>query len=100
MECYEAHPEKQLALIFLDAEKAFDNVSWNFMLEMLRVLEVGEDFERMITVIYTHQKARIRIHGELTGKIQICKGTREGCPLSLLLFIWTLEILNTAIRED
>lgn len=38
------------------------------MLEMLRTLEVGESFERMITAIYTQQTARIRIHGELTEK--------------------------------
>ena len=35
LEYYEMHPEKQLMLIFLDAEKAFDNINWEFMLSQL-----------------------------------------------------------------
>lgn len=35
LEYYETHPEKQMALIFLDAQKAFDNVSWQFMIHQL-----------------------------------------------------------------
>lgn len=31
LECYEKHLDKQVALIFLNAEKAFDNVSWTFI---------------------------------------------------------------------
>lgn len=32
LEYYEVHSEKQLTLLFLDAQKVFDNVSWKFML--------------------------------------------------------------------
>ena len=44
LEYYEAHPEKQMAMIFLDAEKAFDNLDWNFLLYTLETLQVGKDF--------------------------------------------------------
>ena len=32
IEYLEKHPEKQAALIFLEAEKAFDNLNWNFLI--------------------------------------------------------------------
>lgn len=73
LENYDAHPEKQLALIFLHAEKAFDNVNWNFMLEMLQVLNVGRKFQNKIEAIYTKQTARIRINGGLTEEIELIK---------------------------
>ena len=33
LEYYDTHPEKQMMLIFLAKEKAFDNVAWEFMLQ-------------------------------------------------------------------
>lgn len=33
------HPEKQMAMIFLDAEKAFDNVKWQFLIEQMREMD-------------------------------------------------------------
>ena len=97
LENYEAHPEKQMAVIFLDAEKAFDDLNWNFMLHQLEVLQVGERFLKLIKAIYTQQKAKV--NGELTKEIQIQKGIRQGCPRSPLLFILTLEILTEQIRD-
>lgn len=44
IEFYDKHLEKEIGLIFLDAEKAFDNLDWSFMLEMLIKMEIGEAF--------------------------------------------------------
>lgn len=100
MEYYEQHPEKQMATIFIDAEKAFDNVSWKFMKEQLKRTIGDEDFVRMINMIYETQKVKIIINGECTDYIGIYRGTCQGCPLSPLLFILTLEVLNNSIREN
>uniref|UniRef100_A0A8C6VAE5 Reverse transcriptase domain-containing protein n=1 Tax=Naja naja TaxID=35670 RepID=A0A8C6VAE5_NAJNA len=100
LEYYEAHPEKQMALMFLDAQKAFDNVSWRFMLLQLTQMGFGKNCIRAIETIYSEQTARVLINGELTEPINIRKGTRQGCPLSPLLFVLTLEGLNRCIRED
>lgn len=40
LEYYEGHMEEQLALIFLDPQKAFDNVNWKFMLELLEDMQM------------------------------------------------------------
>ena len=58
LEYYEAHPEKQMALIFFDAEKAFDSMNWNFFLTQLQLMEAGEKFIGDIKAIYSKQEAR------------------------------------------
>uniref|UniRef100_A0A2D4K2X5 Reverse transcriptase domain-containing protein n=1 Tax=Micrurus paraensis TaxID=1970185 RepID=A0A2D4K2X5_9SAUR len=100
MEYYEAHPEKQMALIFLDAQKAFDNVNWRFMSLQLVQMGFGKKFTQAIETIYHKQSAKVMINEELTEPIDINKGTRQGCPLSPLLFVLTLEVLNRNIRQD
>uniref|UniRef100_A0A2D4KI84 Reverse transcriptase domain-containing protein n=1 Tax=Micrurus paraensis TaxID=1970185 RepID=A0A2D4KI84_9SAUR len=100
LEYYEAHPEKQMALIFLDAQKAFDNVNWRCMLLQLIQMGFGKKFVQAIETIYCKQSAMVMINGELTESININKGTRQGCPLSPLLFVLTLEVLNRNIRQD
>ena len=42
----------------------------------------------------------IIINGEKLKAFPLKSGTRQGCPLSPLLFNIVLEVLDTAIRED
>lgn len=58
LEYYEAQAEKQLALIFLDAEKVFDNVSLSFIMEPLKAIEAGEKFSQMIQAVCAQQTHR------------------------------------------
>uniref|UniRef100_A0A670HPA6 Reverse transcriptase domain-containing protein n=1 Tax=Podarcis muralis TaxID=64176 RepID=A0A670HPA6_PODMU len=92
--------DKQGVLLFVDAEKAFDNVSWEFMLKYLESMEVGAEFYNGIKAIYTDQKAKLIINNEESREIIVSKGTRQGCPLSPLLFIMILEILLNSIRNN
>uniref|UniRef100_A0A670J4I4 Reverse transcriptase domain-containing protein n=1 Tax=Podarcis muralis TaxID=64176 RepID=A0A670J4I4_PODMU len=48
-------------LIFVDAEKAFDNICWSFMKKNLQGMGVGQGFENGIGAIYSEQKAKIRV---------------------------------------
>uniref|UniRef100_A0A803TGC1 Reverse transcriptase domain-containing protein n=1 Tax=Anolis carolinensis TaxID=28377 RepID=A0A803TGC1_ANOCA len=100
IEFYEKNHQDELALLSLDAEKAFDNLNWDFLKLLLKEIDIGYHFSNVIEAIYGRQEAKIIINGQETSKIEISKGTRQGCPLSPLLFIMTLEILLNKIRED
>lgn len=98
LEYYLKHPEKKLGLIFLDAQKAFDNVNWNFILEQLESMHTGDSFSRLIKAIYSQQKAKIKVNGDLSEEIMIEKGVGKAAHYPLLILM--LEILNNVIRSD
>uniref|UniRef100_A0A803TU04 Reverse transcriptase domain-containing protein n=1 Tax=Anolis carolinensis TaxID=28377 RepID=A0A803TU04_ANOCA len=100
IEYYEKNRQREMAFLFLDAEKAFDSVNWFCILEILSEMDIGFYFKNAIKKIYSKQSARIIINGELSDTLEIKKGTRQGCPLSPLLFILTSEILLDAIRKN
>ena len=50
--------------------------------------------------IYDKPTANIILNGEKLKAFPLKSGTREGCPLSLLLFNIVLEVLATAIRAE
>ena len=81
-------------LLFLDFQKAFDSLHWNFIQECLKKLGFKNDFCRWIRTIYNSPIALLKINGFISGKIPLFKGIRQGCPLSALLFIICTEFLS------
>ena len=53
----------------------------------------------MVKAIYDKLTADIILSGEKLKVFPLRSGTRQGCPLSPLLFSIVLEVLATAIRE-
>lgn len=92
-------PAGKIGFFFLDAEKAFDNINWQFMKKVLEEMSF-HIFFYTINNIYSKQNAAIRINNELTQTFLVQRGTSQGCPLSPLLFILTLEILLKNIQRD
>ena len=54
----------------------------------------------IIKAIYDKPRANIILNGEKLKPFPLRSGTRQGCPLSPLLFNIVLEVLSTAIREE
>ena len=54
----------------------------------------------IVKAIYDKPIANIILNGEKPESIPLRSGTRQGCPLSPLLFNIGLEVLATAIREE
>lgn len=90
--------EEPMLLLSLDAEKAFDRLNWSFMFHVLRSFGVGGPFLQALCGLYSRPSATIRLPHALSRPIFIRNGTRQGCPLSPLIFVLCIEPLAAAIR--
>ena len=54
----------------------------------------------IVKAIYDKLTANIILNGEKLKAFPLRSGTRQGCPLSRLLFNIVLEVQATGIRED
>ena len=86
-------------IISIDAEKASDKIQHQFMIKTLQKAGIEGTYLNIIKAIYHKPTANIVLNGEKLKPLPLRSGTRQGCPLSPLLFNIVLEVLATAIRR-
>ena len=87
-------------IISIDVEKAFDKIKHAFMVKTLQKAGIEGTHLNNITAIYDKPTASVTLNGEKLKAFPLKSGTRQGCPLSPLLFKIVLEVLATAIRAE
>ena len=91
--------DKNHMIISIDAKKAFDKIQHPFMIKTLQKMGIKGAYLNIVKAIYDKPTANIILNGEKLKTSPLRSGTRQGCPLSPLLFNIVLEVLATAIRE-
>ena len=87
-------------IISIDAEKTFENIQHPLMIKTLQKICIEGTYLSIVTAIYDQATADITLNGEKLKASPLRSGTRQGCPLSPLLFNIVLEVLATSIREE
>ena len=87
-------------IISIDAEKAFDKIQHPFMIKTLQKEDIEGTYLNIIKAVCDKPTANIILNGENLKPFPLRSGTRQGCPLSPVLFNIVLEVLATAIREE
>ena len=91
---------KNHMIISIDVEKAFDKIQHPFMIKTLQRMGIEGTYLNIVKTIYDKPTANIILNGEKLKAFPLRSGTRQGCPLSPLLFNIVLEVLATAISEE
>ena len=85
--------------ISIDAEKAFDKIQHPFMIKSLQKMGIEGTYLNIVKAIYDKPTANIILNGEKLKTSPLRSRTRQGCPLSPLLFNIVWEVLATAEKK-
>ena len=92
--------DKNHIIISIDVGKAFDKIQHPFLIKTLSKVGIEGAFLNIIKAIYERPTANNILNGQKLRAFPLRSGTRQGCPLSPLLFKIVWEVLATVIRQE
>ena len=87
-------------MLALDYTKAFDSLDFHFIYKTFEHFGFGEKFQKWIKIIFNGGKSCVANNGYISENFEILRSTRQGDPISPLIFILGLEILFITLRAD
>ena len=88
------------AIICIDQMKAFDRVDWSFLFKTLKKFGFGPNFIQWVKLCYTDIYSAMHTNGFLSTFFKLERGTRQGCPLSALLYVLIAEVFSVNVRKE
>ena len=86
-----------MCVMKIDISKAFYSVQWSFVLRILAALGIPGKFIHWISLCISTPSFSVQVNGELAGYFQSARGLRQGCSLSLYLFVLCMNVLSHKI---
>ena len=84
----------------MDQQKAFDMVSHEWLALVLKRGNFGTNFIKWVTLLYEGATSKVVVNGALSEAFELGRGVRQGDPLSMILYVLSLEPLLESIRQD
>ena len=92
--------EDKTCILSMDQQKAFDMVSHEWLGLVLSRGNFGRNFIKWINLLYEGATAKVVVNGTTSESFELGRGVRQGDPLSMALYVLTLEPLLEGIRQD
>ena len=80
----------QGAVISLDWTKAFDRVDHSFLYKTMEKMGFSVEFILLVKMFCSDKKSSLQINGNILEKFDIGRGIRQGCPMSMILYVITV----------
>jgi hypothetical protein len=86
-------------MIKLDIARAFDSVAWPFILDVLAYLGFDRAWRDWLSALLSTSSTRFLMNGTPGDRICHTCGLRQGDPLSPMIFVLVMEVLNGMFRK-
>ena len=83
----------------LDIEKAYDQISWNFLFTVLQQMGFGIKWISWIKWCITTASFSVLVNGSPTGFFRSSRGLIQGDPLSPYLFVLGIEVFSILVEK-
>ena len=99
MTAYHEMTHTPLCMLSLDFQKAFDQISHEYLYQILESYGVSRWFVERVRAMYENMSSMVQVNGAMVGPIKIESGIRQGCPLSMALYTLCLHPLLRHLEE-
>ena len=82
-----------------DIEKAYDQLNWEALLDLLERMGFGMRWCRWIRTCISIVQFSVLFNGSLADFFGSSRGLRQGDPLSLMLFLVMMEVFSKMMKE-
>lgn len=93
------HAPRRKVIFKFNIEKAFDKISWDYLLFILVLKGLLDRWIHWIKACISFVSYSILINGKPKGYIQASKGITQGYPLSPFLFVIAMDYLSRLIDK-
>ena len=97
---YKTEKNDNFYLVQIDQEKAFDKIDRPFLFKTMEKLGISKTFINFIEILYKQNTSTITNNGFLSENVPMLRGLRQGCSLSLPLYVIQGEITTQNINKD
>jgi len=85
-------------ILSLDFKEAFDNTAHSYLIALLQKYGFSTTFQHRISRMYERATSHVQVNGYVSKPVHINCSVRQGCPLSMLLFMICLDPLLSQLN--
>ena len=97
------HAEENKNSVFIttiDQWKAFDTIDHKYLEKMIKHVNFGDKMNKCLINLYDNTTVKIFVNDQLQQKIHVKSGIRQGCSVSMILYVLAIEELLQKIETN